>query len=44
MLEQYLVVNQVSAGCERAAAACQAGMSKLYVMQALQKAGQQQAA
>lgn len=43
MLEQYLVVNQLSAGCERAAAACQSGMSKLYVMQALQKGGQQAA-
>jgi translation initiation factor 3 subunit H len=42
VLEQYLVVNQLAAGCERAAAACQAGMSKLYVMQALQKAGQGQ--
>lgn len=41
VLEQYLVVSQLAAGCERAAAACQAGMSKLYVTQALQKAGQQ---
>jgi translation initiation factor 3 subunit H len=44
VLEQYLTVNQLAAGCERAAAACQAGMSKLYVMQALQKAGQQRQA
>lgn len=44
VLEQYLVVNQLAAGCERASAACQAGMSKLYVIQALQKAGQQRTA
>jgi translation initiation factor 3 subunit H len=43
MLDQYLVVNQLASGCERASAACQAGMSKLYVAQALQKAGQRAA-
>lgn len=39
VLDQYLAVGQLAAGCERAAAACGAGIGKLYVVQALQRAG-----
>jgi translation initiation factor 3 subunit H len=37
-LDQYLVAAQLAAGCDRAVSACAVGTSKLYVMQALQRA------
>lgn len=38
VLDQYLAVGQLAGGCERAAGACAAGIGKLYLAQALQRA------
>eukprot|EP00879_Flechtneria_rotunda_P028360 GHRR01030463.1.p2 GENE.GHRR01030463.1~~GHRR01030463.1.p2 ORF type:complete len:110 (-),score=52.73 GHRR01030463.1:1078-1407(-) len=40
-LDQYLVANQIAAYCDTLGAAAEKGMSKLYLVQGLQKAAVQ---